>query len=276
MHLGALTFVQACEELTGEPNPAGIKPRYIPEAEKAERNRKRLENEDARRAREAQEKAREENTREAAQEIWSVSAPLGGPAKAYLAKRGFADFTDPALRFHPSLSYPGLSGKHPALICRVDDVTGTLTGIWRIYLTASGDKAAVANPKLGLGPCAGGAVRLGGVGAHVGAAEGVESAIGAHLLIRRKYPVWSCLSTSGLVGFEIPMQVERLTLFPDGDRPVRKREHDFEPAIPAGRKAATALRNRAISEGVGCDIAAEPPANFDYANLWLSRQGENA
>jgi putative DNA primase/helicase len=275
-HIAGLTFLQACEELTGEPNPAGQKSKPLTEQERAERNRKRLENEAAAAARKAQEAAREQNTREAAQEIWSVSAPLCGPAKAYLAKRGFHDFTDPALRFHSSLPYPGMPGKYPALICRVDDVTGALAGIWRIYLTASGDKAPFTNPKLGLGPCAGGAVRIGGIGRHIGAAEGLESALGAYFLIGRKYPVWPTLSTAGLIGFEIPMEVERLTLYGDGDRPIRKRGEDFEPAVPAGRKAVVALRNRAISEGVGCDIAAEPPPLKDFNDLWLSRQGENA
>ena len=274
-HIAGLSFIEACEALTGEPNPSGKKARPLTEQEKAQRNRQRLEIEARLVAKKAQEARQEANTREAALDIWNVSAPISGPAAAYLAKRGFVGFTDPSLRLHPALSYPGAPGRYPALICRVDDIAGQFTGVWRIYLTQAGDKVPFIHPKLGLGPCGGGAVRLGGTAHHIGAAEGLESALGAHHLIGRKYPVWACLSTSGLIGFEIPMQVERLTIFSDGDRPIRKRGHDFEPAVPAGRRAAQSLRQRAISEGVGCDIAAEPSAGKDFNDLWQIRQGES-
>lgn len=274
MHISGLKFLQACEELTGEPNPSGEKAKPLTEEEKAERNRRRLAIEARNVAKKMQEAAYEANTREAALDIWNVAAPVSGVAAAYLAKRGFEGFTDPALRFHPWLSYPGAPGRYPALICRVDDVAGKFCGIWRIYLTASGGKALFVNPKLGLGPCGGGAVRLGGTAQHVGIAEGLESALGAHHLIRRRYPVWASLSTSGMVGFEIPMEVERLSIFPDGDRPLKKSGNDFEPAVPAGRRAAQSLRQRAISEGVGCDIAAEPAPGKDFNDLWRIRQGE--
>lgn len=274
-HIGGLNFLAACEELTGEPNPTGERAKPLSEEEKAERNRRRLAIEARNTLKRAQEAQQEANTREAALDIWNVAAPVSGVGAAYLAKRGFEGFTDPALRFHPTLSYPGAPGRYPALICRVDGVDGKFCGIWRIYLTKEGNKALFLNPKLGLGPCGGGAVRLGGTAAHIGCAEGLESALGAHHLIRRRYPVWACLSTSGLIGFEIPMQVERLTIYSDGDRPIKKNGNDFEPAIPAGRKAAHSLRQRAITEGVGCDIAAEPPAGRDFCDLWNLRRGEN-
>jgi putative DNA primase/helicase len=276
MHIGHLSFLQACEDLTGEPNPTGVKSQPLTEEQQAERNRQRQQNDARAAARKAAEIKAEDNSRHATHGIWDASGSLSGPAEAYLARRGFAGFTDPALRFHPGLSYPGEQGKFPALICRVDDISGQLTGIWREYLSRDGNKAPFEYPKLGLGPCAGGAVRLGGIGRHIGAAEGVFSALGAHFLIGKRYPVWAALSTSGLIGFEIPMQVERLTLFPDGDAAMRKRGEEYEPAVPAGRKAVASLRNRAIQEGVGCDIAAEPSAGLDYANLWAERCREIA
>jgi putative DNA primase/helicase len=275
-HIAGLTFLEACEELTGEPNPTGERAKPLSPAEKADRARIKLQMEARNAARKAQEAERESNTREAAFDIWNVSAPISGPAAAYLSMRGFTNFSDPVLRFHPALTYPGIDGKHPVLVCRVDDVAGTFAGIWRIYLTPTGEKLNSANPKLGLGPCAGGAVRIGGIARHIGAAEGLESALGAHFLIGRKYPVWPCLSTSGLIGFEIPMLVERLTLFCDGDRPIKKNGDDYLPAVPAGRRAVQSLRQRAINEGVGCDIAAEPPPQFDFCDLWRSRQREMA
>lgn len=274
MHLGGLSFAQACEELTGEPNPTGQKAKPLTEEQRAARNRARLENEARSAARKAQEAAYEENTREAAQAIWDASQPISGTlAQLYLNKRGIVlDQYPDVLRFHPWLPYPGGARIH-ALICRVDDVSGQLAGIWRVYLASDGGKAGVPSPKLGLGPAGGGAVRIGGMGRKIAIAEGIESALGFWLLTDRRTPCWAALSTSGLVGFEAPLGVEHVVIVPDGDRPIKRQGFDFTPTIPAGRKAAEALRSRLLAEGITTTIAAEPPASRDYLDLWNARQG---
>ena len=275
MHAAGLSFLQACEALTGEPNPSGRASKPITEAEKAERNRQRLKMEDDRRRREAQEAAHQDDTREAALAIWEASTAITGTlAQTYLISRGIPAFDTDVLRFHPALPYPGKTKRYPALICRVDSVDASLCAVWRIYLRDDGRKADVPAAKMGLGPAGGGAVRLGGIGPKVAVAEGLESALGFWFLTGRKYPVFASLSTSGMTGIELPLGVDHCVIVPDGDAPIRKKDGDFVPSIPAGRKAAQSLRSRLLAEGISVTIAAEPPQNLDYADMWLSSQKE--
>lgn len=232
--------------------------------------------EDSQRLRKEQEEAYQESTTAAALRIWESSKPIDGTlAQTYLYKRGIPPFDTDVLRFHPALPYPN-GQKLPALICRVDGMDGSLCAVWRIYLSEDGRKASVDNAKLGLGPAGGGAVRLGGIGPKVGIAEGLESALGFWFLTGRKYPVLASLSTSGMVGIELPLCVEKVVIAPDGDRPLRKQGEEFVPAVPAGRKAAQTLRDRLVAEGLQCVIAAEPSMGADYNDLWQSRCREVA
>jgi putative DNA primase/helicase len=277
MHIAGLSFLQACEALTGEPNPSGRQAKPLSDAEKAAINRRRLENEAAQRAREAQQMQQEENSREAAKRIWDASKPIAATiAESYLVQRGFIGVTEPVFRFHPALPYPGKEKRYPALICRVDDMMGELTAVWRVYLREDGRKADLPNCKMGLGPASGGAVRIGGMAGKINIAEGVESALGYWCLIGRSQPCWAGLSTSGLIGFEAPLGVEQVIIAPDGDAPIKKQGTEFVPAMPAGRKAAEALRGRLLEEGVKCAIAAYPPPGKDFNDLWIEMQREVA
>lgn len=241
--------------------------------------------EQAQRVRQEREVQYQDDTREMAQRIWDASEPLLDEATAskahdYLRSRGLAlaslnvEWPD-CLRFG-RLPYPKKPGLHPALVCRVDDMSGDLCAVWRIFLRSDARKLDVENPKLGLGPAGGGAVRIGGIGPKIGLAEGLESALGAWNLIGRKYPVWAALSTSGLIGIELPLGVEHVVIFPDGDASMRKKDGEYVPAVPAGRKAALTLRARLLQEGIGCTIAAEPSAGKDYADLWIEHAREVA
>lgn len=279
MHIDGLSFLQACEALTGEPPPNG-QSKPLSDAERAERDKRRAENEAAQRQREAEDLVYQQDTRESAQAIWNASKPLKGtPAERYLNNRGFKEPEGGwpmVFRFHPSLPHKE-GGRHPALVCLVDDVSGVLTAIWRIYLTQDGFKADVHDVKLGLGPASGGAVRIGGIGPGIGIAEGIESALGAWFMIGQAYPVWASLSTSGMVGFEPPIIVERVTIFPDGDAPIRKKDGDYVPVeVAPGRKAALALKSEMEKIGVDCRLAAEPPVGMDYCDLWNAMKEDAA
>lgn len=275
-HLDGLSFLQACEVLTGEPPPHGdAKP--ISDAEQAARAKQRAENEARQRARQAQQMQYEENTKEAALAIWNASVPLpGSTAEAYLRSRGIdLEIWPDVLRSHPSLLHQN-GKRYPALVCRVDDLAGHLTAVWRIFLRSDGRKADTDMVKMGLGPAAGGAVRIGGLHHKIAVAEGVESALGYWLLTGCRYPAWAALSTSGMIGLEVPLGVEIVEIAPDGDRPMKRQGEEYVPAVPAGRKAAESLRSRLLQEGVGCVIAAEPSAGKDYNDLWLEHSREVA
>lgn len=221
----------------------------------------------------------EQDTLAAARTIWNACRPIAGTlAETYLASRGFTDLPDSLpLGFHPALKYSG-KGKMPALVCRVDDLLGEFTGIWRVYLKPDGSgKAALEYPRLGLGPVGGGAVRIGGEYPKIGLAEGLESALGAWCLVGRKYPVWVTLSTSGLVAVELPLSVTNVVIFPDGDRGIRRQGGDYVPVkVPPGRLAARTLSAQLKTQRVPSTIAAEPPAGFDYNDLWLANRAEVA
>jgi putative DNA primase/helicase len=266
-HIVGLSFLEACAELTGEPCPTGpVKP--LSPAERAQRSRIRAESEDKQRRQQMQERQYQDDTRATAQAIWDASSAIPGTlAQTYLIDRGIPAFDAAVVRYHPTLPYPG-GRSYQALVARVDDLAGNLTAVWRIFLRGDGRKADVANAKLGLGPAGGGAVRIGGVGRRIGIAEGVETAFAAWHLMNKAFPVWAALSTAGMVAIELPMGVESVTIFPDGDRPLRKKGHEYEVAQPAGRKAAEALRARLLAEGIACTIAAEPAPGRDYLDIW--------
>lgn len=277
-HVEAIPFIQACEAINGEP-PPGRASRQITDADR-EAIRRRREQADAERARRRQEQeANERENQKLAGRIWYASAPIDGtPAEAYLLNRGIprpSEGWPDVLRFNPEVNYPTM-GRHPALICRVDNARGVPNAIWRIYVTPDGRKPDLPFTKKGLGPAGGCAVRIGGMGSHLGIAEGVESALGAWLLTGRKFPVWAALSTSGLINFNVPEGVARVTCFPDGDKPMRRKDGEHIPSEPPGRAAARKLQERLHQQSIPCAIASEPPGGADYLDLWVDAQKESA
>lgn len=219
--------------------------------------RRAIEQAERRRAKEEEEARAEARKRaEDARWTWDRGVPIAGtPAERYLRRRCIElDEWPDCLRFARSI-YHRSGVFSPALLCRVDDPAGAFTGVWRIYITADGDKAPFGGEvKLGLGPVAGGAVRLfppsNGM---VAIAEGVETALSVHLLSRRSVPVWSVLSTSGMSSFQPPLDVDRVVIFPDWDLPrVHRSSGRFIPS--PGITAANALRDRLLEEGVACGI----------------------
>ncbi len=102
------------------------------------------------------------------------------------------------------------------------------------------------------------------------AGEGVETVLGAGALIKHRYPVWSMVSTSGLIGFEVPMEVDWITGFPDGDKPWKKTNvgDDIVVAEPAGRVAMRRLAERVRALDKRFDTQPEPKMKQDYWNIW--------
>lgn len=276
-HIEGLGFLQAVREITGEGPPGSNRQRgERPDPERRARLDRQRESAAAERERRRQEQeANERENQKLAGRIWYASKPIDGtPAEAYLINRGIPrplEGWPDCFRFNPEVNYPQ-HGRHPALICRVDNPRGVPNAIWRIYITKDGRKADLVQTKRGLGPASGCAVRIGGIGPHIGLAEGVESALGAWFLTGCKFPVWAALSTSGLVNFNVPEGVERITIFPDGDKPTRRKGSEVVPSEPPGRAAARKLQERLHSQSIPCVIASEPPAGADYLDLWVEAQ----
>jgi putative DNA primase/helicase len=232
--------------------------------------------EDARRAEMAAKDAADRERRlETASGLWDASSPVtGSPAELYLLGRGLHLPAWPdALRCHRSLPHPD-GGRFPAMVCRVDDINGVLTGVWRIFVTEQGQKAPVSNVKLGLGPTAGGAVRLfPAIGGEIGIAEGVETALAVHVITQGKVAMWAGLSTSGVRGFTPPFEIERIRVFPDADVPARDRDGKWRPS--PGLSAAHALKDSMDAEGIACTIEPGPRGGMDYLDVLGAMQDAN-
>lgn len=237
---------------------------------------------------ERQNSAKEKTT---LQTIWDASQSLtrGDPASRYLENRGFVLASQPkCLRYHAALDYreddasgrSQLVGRHPALVARVEDVDGTKPlGLHRTYLTANGAKADVSEPKKSLGKIAGGVIRLFPLDREMGVAEGIETALGASLLL--DLPVWPTVNSANLEKLDLPETVEKLHIFADTDQGF------------AGFKAAATLANRAanghirkLKREVALHLMAYHNGRYtvrtyrstdpavDFADLWLSRVSE--
>lgn len=277
--LDGLTFPRAVEEiasLAGVPMPSR---EPLSAAENAERDRRARERDKMTAQRE--QLAEQERTKRVLNSaiLWKSSWPLAGTlGQRYLNWRGLHGFeVEENLRFVPNLVHPVVPGLHPTILAKVVDSLGAGIGLWRIYLAADGcgklEVPAETNAKLGLGPTAGGAVRMFGTGAHIGLCEGVETGCAVRALGWR-LPIWPALSTSGMIGFIIPEGVSRVTVFPDrdGTKVRTKLKHDgtkFVAGSP-GLEAATKF----IERNPGRDIRiADGAANDDYLETWQRLNG---
>ena len=127
--------------------------------------------------------------------------------------------------------------------------------IHRTFLLPGGrGKARVRKPKMTLGPCAGGAVRLAAAGDTLAIAEGIETSLS--IMQSTGLPVWAALSTSGIRGLILPPRVREVILCPDGDGP--------------GEAAAREAALRWKREGRSVRIA-RPPRGCDFNDLLLGR-----
>ena len=86
-----------------------------------------------------------------------------------------------------------------------------------------GGKAPIEPAKMMLGPCRGGAVRLGPITDRLLVAEGIENALSA--MQATGQPAWAALSTSGLRTLELPVEVRDVVMLADGDEPGEAAAH---------------------------------------------------
>ncbi len=99
---------------------------------------------------------------EAALAIWRASQDIAGSlGETYLRSRGLALSPLSSLRFHPGLKHAS-GGVWPAMVALVaHGETGEAVAVHRTFLARDGHgKAPVDPPKMMLGPCRGGVVRL--------------------------------------------------------------------------------------------------------------------
>lgn len=276
MELDGVEFPRAVElvaDMAGMRLPDARPPTPAEIEERRRRDAQRQADAVKRKAETDKDNARRVNTAGA---IWKETLPFAGSlGQVYFDWRGLPDPQDENIRFHPGLPFPkefgDAPGMHPVVVARVQAAGGQGTGIWRIYLRpdGKGKLQGVEMAKLGLGPTAGGAVRLGGMAKHIGLAEGIETAR-AVVALGQTVPIWAGLSTSGIIGFAWPEGVERVTVFPDRDgRKIRTRDDGRIKRSP-GLEAFKGF----VERNPGKDIRLGPgPENDDYLELWQRMKG---
>jgi hypothetical protein len=193
---------------------------------------------------------------EVALAIWRATTPADGSlAEIYLASRGLKLPPLPRLRFHARLKHA--SGRvWPALValvtCGEDDRP---IAIHRTFLARDGTGKAPVDPqRMMLGPCRGGAVRLGAPRDVMMVGEGIETCLAA--MLATGHPAWAALSTSGLRTLDLPRTVQQVIVLADGDDP--------------GEAAAQSCSRRWKREG-RCVRIARPPQGMDFNDLLVGR-----
>lgn len=190
----------------------------------------------------------------AALAIWRTGLPATDTAvEAYLGSRALHQPVPETLRFHPALRHPA-GGTWPAMVALVTrGPDHAPMAIHRTFLARDrAGKAPVKPPRMMLGPCRGGAVRLAVPGTVLMVGEGIETCLAA--MQSTGYPAWAALSTSGLRTLDLPAYVRHVIVLADGDEP--------------GEAAARDCAWRWMREGRRVEIA-RPPRGLDFNDVLM-------
>ena len=160
----------------------------------------------------------------------------------------------PTLRFHPHCYYGGGDTSSeapeawPALLAKVTDLSGEITGVHRTWLDPRTiDKAPVDRPRKAMGYLLGHGVRFGKPTDVLAAGEGLETMLSIWTALSR-LPMVAALSANHLQALVLPSSVKRLYIAEDAD--------------DAGRTAAEALAIRARTSDI--DVFRLAPTANDF------------
>jgi Toprim domain len=195
---------------------------------------------------------------EAARRLFGMSQPIAQTlVEAYLIDRAITlAHDDGALRFHPRCYYRpddhAPTETWPAMIARVTNFDGRITGAHRTWLDPEGfdpvrlGKAPVDTPRRAMGSLLGNAVRFGMANDVLAAGEGIETMLSLRCVLPT-LPMAAALSANHLAALLLPPTLRRLYIARDNDA--------------AGELAATALTERAEATGVETIV-------------WMPRRGD--
>lgn len=205
--------------------------------------------------------------RRAAAALWDSGQRVTPDSIAgrYLAARcGLSAFPG-CLRAVDELRYAGEPVRYlPALLARLDGPDGRPATVHRTYLSFSGGKADVPDPRRlmpGEVP-KGSAVRLAPAGQVLGIAEGIETALSAAALFQM--PVWAAVNATLMAQWSPPEGVERVVVFADND------------ASYAGQSAAYGLAARLSAQGFRVDVEVPPGIGQDWNDVHRAKLQEPA
>ena len=190
----------------------------------------------------------ERGSREAARRLFAISRPTEGTlVELYLRRRGIVELHHAgSLRYQPRCYYPGPDEDSPAeiwpaMIARVTNLDGMITGVHRTWLDPDGfdlsrlGKAPIETPRRAMGDLLGNAVHFGVANDVLVAGEGIETMLSLRCVLPAM-PMAAALSANHLAAMLLPPALRRLYIARDAD--------------PAGEGAATTLTARAEAAGV--------------------------
>lgn len=182
---------------------------------------------------------------DAARRLFAMARPIPGTlAETYLAGRAITGLGDlPVLRFHPACYYwredrpPGAAPETwPALLAKVTDANGELTGLHRTWLDPRhARKAPVEEPRKAMGALRGHGVRIGTPDGALVIGEGLETLLSLRAVLPR-LPLVAALSAGHLAALHLPPGLQRLYIAEDAD--------------PAGAAAADTIEARCTAAGI--------------------------
>lgn len=187
-------------------------------------------------------------------ELWQRSAPLNGDnASSLYLKRRHVWLDEPPTQIRHVDGVKCEGERYSALIAQFVGPDASERTYQLTYLTEDGQKAGVQPPRKTMGKMpSGGAVRLFPSSDTLGIAEGVETAIAAHLL--HGVPVWATFSCAALMKWQPPPNAENILIFGDHD------------ASFTGQHGAYALAYRLKGDGVNCEVRL-PELEGDWADV---------
>jgi DNA primase len=135
------------------------------------------------------------------EKVWSESKPgTGTLVDSYLRCRGITIDSPPTVRFVPRLRHAPSGLEFPAMVAAFQDLSGSITGIHRTYLSPDGcGKADVSVSKRMAGRCWGSAIRLAAAGETLAIAEGIETGLSVMQVVP-DLAVWAAGSLGNLAG----------------------------------------------------------------------------
>jgi putative DNA primase/helicase len=151
-------------------------------------------------------------------------------------------------------------GSRPVMVALVEHVAEGPVALHRTWLATDGSgKAAFREPRRGLGPVKGAAVRLAPAGELLMVGEGVETTAAA--MTATGSPGWAALSAGGIEGLILPPLPHAATVVILADNDANGR----------GERAARIAAARWLAEGRRVRIALPPDPDTDMADVLAGR-----
>lgn len=177
--------------------------------------------------------------------------PAGVPVARYLKARGLK--LAPGLRQSRLRYWEGSAslGDFDCMVGLLRTADGKPESFHVTYLDGA-DKASVPCPRKVMTPVntiTGASIRLYPAAPRMGVAEGIETAIAAHMLTG--VPVWAAATAHGVETFNPPAICRELVVFGDTDESY------------AGQAASYVLARRMVRQGIACEVQLPPVGDWN-------------